>query len=94
LSNGQNNLPVKRYFRPFYCTTQKSERKLYVGVGAYKAGIKTEGTAWYKNANVLRNMIRYARNTNEVDGFIIYSYKYLISKRDHKAIKNMLMEFK
>jgi len=93
-SNDHSIYPFNDILDRFIAAAKNPDVKLYVGVGAYKAGIKTEGTAWYKNANVLRNMIRYARNTNEVDGFIIYSYKYLISKRDHKAIKNMLMEFK
>ena len=68
--------------------------KLYVGIAAYKAGTKSEGAEWYKNANVLRNMIRTARKTNEVDGFILYRYDYLISKRNYKAMINMMKEFK
>jgi len=93
-SNDHSIYPFNDILDRFIAAAKNPDVKLYVGVGAYKAGIKTEGTAWYKNANVLRNMIRYSRQTNEVDGFIIYSYQYLISKRDHKAIKNMLMEFK
>lgn len=93
-SNDHNIYPFNDILNRFIAATKNPDVKLYVGVGAYKAGIKTEGTDWYQNANVLRNMIRYARNTNEVDGFIIYSYKYLISKRDHAAIINLLKEFK
>ncbi len=93
-SNDHSIYPYNDILNRFIAAAKNPDVKLYVGVGAYKAGIKTEGTDWYKNANVLRNMIRYARNTNEVDGFIIYSYKYLISKRNHTAIINMLKEFK
>lgn len=92
-SNEHSIYPFNDILDRFIAAKKNPDVKLYVGVGAYKAGIKTEESAWYKNNNVLRNMIRYSRNTNNVDGFIIYSYKYLISKRDHKAIKNMLMEF-
>lgn len=93
-SNDHSIYPFDEILDRFIAAAKNPDVKLYVGVGAYKAGIKTEGTDWYKNANVLRNMIRYARKTNEVDGFIIYSYKYLISKRNHAAIINMLKEFK
>lgn len=92
-SNDHSIYPFNDILERFIVAVKNPDVKLYVGIGAYKAGIKTEGTAWYKNANVLRNMIIYSRRTNEVDGFILYSYKYLISKRDHKAIKNLLLEF-
>ena len=93
-SNDHSIYPFNDILNRFIEAAKNPDVKLYVGVGAYKAGIKTEGTDWHKNENVLRNMIRYSRNTNEVDGFILYSYKYLISKREHKAIINMLKEFK
>ncbi len=93
-SNDHSIYPFNDILDRFIAAAKNPDVKLYVGVGAYKAGIKTEGTDWYQNTNVLRNMIRYARKTNQVDGYIIYSYKYLISKRNHVAIINMLKEFK
>lgn len=93
-SNDHTIYPYNDILNRFIKAAVNPDVKLYVGVGAYKAGIKTEGDAWYKDTNVLRDMIRYARNTNQVDGFVVYSYKYLISKRDYAAIKNMLKEFK
>ncbi len=93
-SNDHATYPFNDILIRFVNAAKNPDVKLYVGVGAYKAGLKSEGTAWYKDKNVLRDMIRFSRNTNEVDGFILYSYKYLISKREHKAIINMLKEFK
>lgn len=93
-SNDHTVYPYNDILNRFINAAVNPDVKLYVGIGAYKAGIKTEGNAWYKDANVLRNMIQYARNTDKVDGFILYSYKYLISKRDYAAIKNLLKEFK
>jgi len=92
-SNDHSIYPFNDILNRFIEAAKNPDVKLYVGVGAYKAGIKTEGTDWYKNPNVLRDMISYARKTNEVDGFILYSYKYLISKRNHSAIINLLKEF-
>lgn len=93
-SNDHSIYPFNDVLNRFINAAINPDVKLYVGVGAYKAGIKTEGTEWYKNDNVLRNMIQYARSTGNVDGFILYSYNYLISKKDNVAIKNMLKEFK
>ncbi len=93
-SNDHSIYPFNDVLNRFIEAAINPDVKLYVGVGAYKAGIKTEGTEWYQNKNVLRNMIQYARSTGDVDGFILYSYNYLISKKDNQAIKNMLKEFK
>lgn len=93
-SNDHSIYPFNNILNRFLDVPKNPDVKFYVGVGVYKAGIKTEGPDWYQNANVLRNMIRYSRKTNKVDGFILYGYKYLISKRDHKAVINMLKEFK
>lgn len=92
-SNDHTVYPYNDILERFIDAAVNPDVKLYVGIAAYKAGIKTEGTAWYQDVNVLRNMIRYARNTNRTDGFILYSYRYLISKRNYTAIKNMLKEF-
>ena len=91
-SNDHDIYPFNDILKRFVATAKNPDVKFYVGIAAYKSGLKTEGTDWYKNANVLRNMIRTSRNTNEVDGFILYSYNYLISKQEHKAIINMFNE--
>ena len=93
-SNDHDIYPYNEILERFIDAAVNPDVKLYVGIGAYKAGLTTEGTEWYKNKNVLRNMIRDARNTGQVDGFALYSYRYLISKKDHAAIKNMMKEFK
>ncbi|MBQ8799293.1 MAG: family 10 glycosylhydrolase [Lachnospiraceae bacterium] len=93
-SNDHDIYPYDEILARFIDEAINPDVKLYVGIGAYKAGIKTEGTAWYKNKNVLRNMIREARDTQRVDGFALYSYRYLISKKNHAAIQNMMKEFK
>ncbi len=93
-SNDHSIYPYNDILNRFLDVPKNPDVKFYVGIAAYKAGLKTEGTDWYKNNNVLRNMIRYARNTEQVDGFLLYRYNYLISKENHAAIKNMLKEFK
>ena len=91
-SNDHSVYPYNDILERFLAVPKNPDVKFYVGVAAYKAGLKTEGTAWYKDNNVLRNMIRYARNTENVDGFVLFSYRYLISKENNKAIINMFKE--
>ncbi len=93
-SNDHSVYPYNDILNRFLDVPKNPDVKFYVGIAAYKAGLKTEGTDWYKNNNVLRNMIRYARNTEQVDGFLLYRYDYLISKENHAAMKNMMKEFK
>ena len=91
-SNDHSVYPYNDILDRFLAVPKNPDVKFYVGVAAYKAGLKDEGTAWYKDNNVLRNMIRYARNTDNVDGFVLYRYNYLISKENNKAIVNMFKE--
>lgn len=91
-SNDHSIYPYNDILDRFLAVPKNPDIKFYVGIAAYKAGLKTEGNDWKNSAYVLRNMIRYARNTENVDGFILYSYRYLISKENHKAIVNMFKE--
>ena len=91
-SNDHSIYPYNDILDRFLAVPKNPDVKFYVGVAAYKAGLKTEGNAWKNSAYVLRDMIRYARKTENVDGFILYRYEYLISKKNHKAIINMFKE--
>lgn len=93
-SNDHSIYPYNDILNRFLDVPRNPDVKFYVGIAAYKAGLKTEGDDWYKNTNVLRNMIRYARNTDEVDGFVLYRYDFLISKENNTAMKNLMKEFK
>lgn len=93
-SNDHSIYPFNNILQRFSDAMKNPDVKLYVGVGAYKAGITTEGTDWYKNPDVLKNMILQGRKTENVDGFVLFDYSHIISKRNKAAIKNMLNVFK
>lgn len=93
-SNDHSIYPFDDILERFSKAMKNPDVKLYVGVGAYKAGITTEGNDWYKNPDVLKNMIIKGRNTKNVNGFVLFDYSHIISKRNKAAIKNMLNEFK
>lgn len=92
-SNDQKTYPFNGILTRFLDVVRNPDVKFYVGVGAYKAGITTEGPQWYQNPNVLSDMIKFSRE-KKVDGFVIYSYSYLMSKKDNVAIQNLLKEFR
>lgn len=91
-SNEHSVYPFNEILDRFLDVERNPDVKFYVGVAAHKAGITSEESAWYKDVNVLRNMIRQIRSKDNVDGFIIYSYRAINAKPNNKAIKNMLTE--
>ncbi len=93
-SNDHSIYPYNEILERFIDAAKNPDVKLYVGIAAYKAGTKSEESEWYQNSNVLRDMIQYARKTKNVDGFVLYRYEYLISKRNYTSMKNMMKEFK
>lgn len=93
-SNDHSTYPFNEILLRWLNVPKNPDVKFYVGIGAHRAGSKSEGPAWYKDNNVLRNMIRFSREQENVSGFMIYSYSALIEKQNLDAIKNMLRQFK
>lgn len=91
-SNSHSKFPFNETLQRFIDARKNPDVKIYVGIAAYKAGIKSEEADWYKDKNILMNMIRFSRNTNDVDGFMFFRYDFFVSKSNHAAIKNMLKE--
>lgn len=71
---------------------------VYIGLAAYRAGIsKNEAKSltdiqWSKATNILKRQVLYNRKTNEVNGFMLFSYQSLIKTelKTKKEIKNLL----
>ena len=93
-TNSHSIYPFNETLLRFIEARTNPDVKLYVGIASYKAGLKTEEAEWYTNKNVLKNMISFSRQTNEVDGFMFFRYDYFISKKNNSALKNMLTELK
>lgn len=90
-SNDNKYYPYDKTLSRWLSFPRNPDVKFYVGVGAYKAGITTEGYDWQSNPDVLKNMIIKGRQLN-VDGFVIFDYKNLISKRNTDFMINLLKE--
>lgn len=92
-SNDHSVYPYNEILKRFSDAMINPDVKLYIGIGAYKAGIKTEGNEWQKNPNVLRNMIIEGRKLDNVYGFVLFDYSHIMSKKNYTTMKNMMKEF-
>ena len=86
-SNDHSLYPFNNILDRFLKAAENSDVKMYVGIAAYKAGIKSEGTAWYTKPTVLSDMVRYARNTNEVQ-FKMSCYR-CYQRRNHLSYRSI-----
>ena len=62
---------------------------IYVGLALYKAGAKLDGDSdWKKSNSVIADEVLLARETGLVDGFMLYRYESMLSKK--KEMANLL----
>lgn len=66
-----------------------SDIKVYIGLGAYKAGSDADNDTWLEADNILAEELTLLRNY-EYDGFIIYDYSAFESKKAEKELNNLL----
>ena len=62
--------------------------KVFVGLATYQVGTSTEKE--WKDPNILKNMVEYARATEKVDGFMHFRYDFFDKKVTQKGIKRLL----
>ncbi len=62
--------------------------KLYVGLATYQVGSSTEKE--WKDPDILKNMMEYARATERVDGFMHFRYDFFNKKSTQKGVKRLL----
>ena len=65
------------------------EIKLYAGLGLYKAGSDDDNGQWAESDDIIRREIEYAQS-QEYDGFMLYSYDYLQTEQTEKEVENIL----
>ena len=55
---------------------------IYVGLALYKAGATLAGDSdWKESDSVIADELTLARNTGLVDGFMLYRYESMVSKK-------------
>lgn len=63
--------------------------KLYIGIGAYKAGSDVDDGTWKKSNDILMKQIEYTRKA-KCDGFMFYSWEYLNSPQTQDEVANVV----
>lgn len=92
--------PFKKTLNEWTDITRDDSVKLYIGLAAYRAGIsKKEASSigdksWANSNTILKREIIYARDTEEVDGFIFFDYSDLKRSSARKEINNAVKLFK
>lgn len=91
--------PYKKALNEWIDIERHKSVKLYTGLAAYRAGISSKEAAligdksWAKSNTILKREIIYARNTEEVDGFIFFDYADLKRRSARKEINNAIKLF-
>ncbi|MBQ1977952.1 MAG: hypothetical protein II225_04310, partial [Ruminococcus sp.] len=62
--------------------------KVYIGLGAYKAGTDADNGTWQNRNDILATELVLLRNYS-FDGFIIYDYNALLSESAQAELKNL-----
>ena len=63
--------------------------KLYIGLAVYKAGSDADEGSWEGSQDILQKEIEYGREL-KADGFMLYSYDYLVNDQTKKEIENVM----
>ena len=97
-------LPFKETCNEWNKLTSKNKNiKLYIGLAAYKLGLKGDGFAgnkgkseWLENDDILKRQVETIRNIKNCGGFCLFSYNSLFSNSDHveREKSNYLKLFK
>lgn len=88
--------PYKKMVQKWTSLKRSSTVKMYIGLGAYRAGISAKEAkaiadpGWAKSNTILKRQVQYARSTKQVDGFCIFSYEAFTRASAKKEIANLV----
>lgn len=91
--------PFKKALNKWTDIDRHKSVKLYTGLAAYRAGISSKEASligdksWSTSNTILKREIIYARDTEEVDGFIFFDYADLERSSARKEINNAVKLF-
>lgn len=85
----------KKMVKEWLAIKRSSQVNLYIGLAGYRAGIsKKEAKSigdkeWASSSTVLKRQVEYGRQTKKIDGYFLFSYRSLTSKKAKKEINNL-----
>lgn len=92
--------PYKKVVNEWTSIPKSNHVSLYIGLAGYRAGISKkeakvmQDPGWAKSNTMLKRQVEYARKTNKVDGFYLFSYETLTRSSAKKEVKNLLKVLK
>lgn len=87
--------PYKKTTKRWASLKQNENVDLYIGLAAYRAGSTRREAAqmadygWSAHRNQLAQQVRYARQYKKINGFILFRYDNLVSKKAKTEILNL-----
>lgn len=90
VSNNHQTAPFQELADKWKKIVSNSNVKLYLGLAVYKAGTDADNGTWLENnesSNIIASQIEYSRKI-KTDGFMLYSYDYLIGENAAEEVKN------
>jgi uncharacterized lipoprotein YddW (UPF0748 family) len=88
-SFSHSKFPFDKTLDRWLALCSNPEVKVYVGIAVYKAG-SSEEEAWKTDANQLKKMVAYARNSGRVDGFLYFRYDFFYKTATKEGVKRLL----
>lgn len=92
--------PYEAVLRQWLALPRHSGVRLYVGLALYKAGLADDSYAgegrgeWAQHSDILSRQLTVARNTGQVDGFVLFRYHHLTlsgsAAKELQALKPLL----
>ncbi|MDD6488376.1 MAG: family 10 glycosylhydrolase [Clostridia bacterium] len=89
VSNEHPVLPFNDTAKRWKNLVKNNKVRLYLGLGVYKAGTDADNGTWLLNDDNIKQQIEYSRNL-KTDGFMLYSYEYLIADETQNEVQNAM----
>lgn len=95
----QKYSPYKQVTDAWVAMKKNENVKLYIGLAAYRAGIsKSEAqslgdVSWSQTDKMLMEQVIYGRETEAVDGYLLFRYSNLVDKKTEDEMDNLMSVF-
>lgn len=86
-------LPFDKAADEWRAIVKDKNTKLYIGLAVYKAGSDADKGSWKKYDDIIKKEIEYGRKI-KCDGFMLYSYDYLLNSQTEDEIANAMKVIK
>lgn len=83
------SFPFEKMASQWHDVVKCNNIDLYYGLGVYKAGSDMDQGTWKNSDDILQKQIEYGRSNN-MNGFMLYSWDYLFKPETQPEVLNVL----